>query len=82
MPSSQGAPHSEQVARLGQGGELVARAHGLAYIVMRLYWPKTTPPFILPAGKGAWNPPGFVRTLASSLPQVFLTPAVIAMLIR
>ncbi|MFN3891529.1 MAG: DUF1254 domain-containing protein [Beijerinckiaceae bacterium] len=34
---------------------------GPAYIVMRLYWPKTTPPSILPAGKGTWNPPGFVR---------------------
>jgi len=27
------------------------------YLVMRLYWPKTTPPSILPAGEGAWKPP-------------------------
>jgi hypothetical protein len=28
------------------------------YLVMRLYWPKTTPPSILPAGEGTWQPPG------------------------
>jgi hypothetical protein len=28
------------------------------YMVMRLYWPKTTPPSILPAGEGTWQPPG------------------------
>jgi hypothetical protein len=31
---------------------------GPAYIVMRLYWPKATPPSILPAGSGSWKPPG------------------------
>ncbi|WOH78777.1 DUF1254 domain-containing protein [Bradyrhizobium sp. BEA-2-5] len=34
---------------------------GPIYVVMRLYWPKTTPPSILPAGEGAWKPPGFMR---------------------
>jgi hypothetical protein len=29
----------------------------LMYLVMRLYWPKTTPPSILPPGKGTWKPP-------------------------
>ena len=33
---------------------------GPIYLVMRLYWPKTTPPSILPAGEGTWNPPGLV----------------------
>ncbi|MFL5157895.1 MAG: DUF1254 domain-containing protein [Microvirga sp.] len=28
------------------------------YLVMRLYWPKPTPPSILPAGQGTWQPPG------------------------
>jgi hypothetical protein len=28
------------------------------YLVMRLYWPKPTPPSILPAGEGTWQPPG------------------------
>lgn len=28
------------------------------YLVMRLYWPKPTPPSILPAGQGSWQPPG------------------------
>ena len=33
---------------------------GTDYIVMRLYWPKATPPSILPAGEGTWKPPGIV----------------------
>lgn len=33
---------------------------GPIYLVMRLYWPKTTPPSILPPGKGSWNPPALV----------------------
>jgi hypothetical protein len=28
------------------------------YLVMRLYWPKTVPPSILPPGEGTWQPPG------------------------
>lgn len=31
------------------------------YLVMRLYWPKTTSPSILPAGEGTWRPPGIKR---------------------
>jgi hypothetical protein len=34
---------------------------GPIYIVMRLYWPKTAPPSILPPGKGTWQPPGLKR---------------------
>jgi hypothetical protein len=30
------------------------------YLVMRLYWPKETPPSILPAGEGTWKPPAIV----------------------
>jgi len=30
---------------------------GPIYVVMRLYWPKTDPPSILPAGEGTWQPP-------------------------
>ncbi len=30
------------------------------YLVMRLYWPKTEEPSILPVGKGTWQPPGIV----------------------
>ncbi|MDM0012177.1 DUF1254 domain-containing protein [Variovorax sp. J22P168] len=33
---------------------------GPIYLAMRLYWPKTTPPSILPAGEGTWKPPGIV----------------------
>jgi hypothetical protein len=35
---------------------------GPIYLVMRLYWPKTTPPSILPVGHGTWSPPGVVRS--------------------
>jgi hypothetical protein len=30
------------------------------YLVMRLYWPKTEPPSILPPGEGTWKPPAIV----------------------
>ncbi|RIK65921.1 MAG: cell envelope protein [Planctomycetota bacterium] len=30
---------------------------GPVYLVMRLYWPKTEPPSILPPGAGTWAPP-------------------------
>jgi hypothetical protein len=30
------------------------------YLVTRLYWPKDTPPSILPPGEGTWKPPGIV----------------------
>lgn len=33
---------------------------GTIYLVMRLYWPKTEAPSILPAGEGTWKPPGIV----------------------
>ncbi len=33
---------------------------GPIYLVMRLYWPKTEPPSILPPGEGTWKPPGIV----------------------
>jgi hypothetical protein len=33
----------------------------LIYLVMRLYWPKTEPPSILPAGEGTWKPPGILK---------------------
>jgi hypothetical protein len=35
--------------------------NGPIYMVMRLYWPKTEPPSILPVGKGTWKPPGVKR---------------------
>ncbi len=34
---------------------------GPIYLVMRLYWPKTEDPSILPAGSGSWKPPGIVK---------------------
>lgn len=35
--------------------------NGTIYLVMRLYWPKTGQPSILPAGSGSWSPPGIVQ---------------------
>jgi hypothetical protein len=32
------------------------------YLVMRLYWPKTEPPSVLPAGEGSWKPPVIVAS--------------------
>jgi hypothetical protein len=34
---------------------------GPIYMVMRLYWPKTEAPSILPPGEGSWKPPGIVK---------------------
>ena len=30
------------------------------YLVLRLYWPKTEAPSVLPPGEGTWKPPGIV----------------------
>jgi hypothetical protein len=35
---------------------------GPIYLVMRLYWPKDTPPSILPPGEGTWSPPGLIAS--------------------
>jgi hypothetical protein len=34
--------------------------NGPIYVAMRLYWPKTEPPSILPPGEGTWKPPGII----------------------
>jgi hypothetical protein len=34
--------------------------NGPIYMVMRLYWPKTEPPSVLPPGDGTWKPPAIV----------------------
>jgi hypothetical protein len=31
------------------------------YLVMRLYWPKTEAPSVLPAGSGTWSPPAVTQ---------------------
>jgi hypothetical protein len=35
--------------------------NGPIYLVMRLYWPKTEAPSILPPGEGSWKPPGLLQ---------------------
>jgi len=35
---------------------------GTVYLVMRLYWPKDSPPSILPPGEGTWKPPGIMAS--------------------
>ncbi len=34
---------------------------GPIYLVLRIYWPETKPPSILPPGKGSWKPPAVKR---------------------
>jgi hypothetical protein len=34
---------------------------GPIYLVMRLYWPRETPPSILPPGEGTWAPPAIQK---------------------
>lgn len=34
---------------------------GPVYLVMRLYWPRTGTPSILPPGEGSWNPPALAE---------------------
>jgi hypothetical protein len=34
--------------------------NGPIYLVMRLYWPRTEAPSILPAGEGTWKPPAIM----------------------
>jgi hypothetical protein len=36
--------------------------NGPAYLIMRLYSPKESPPSILPPGEGTWKPPGVVAS--------------------
>jgi len=35
--------------------------NGPIYLVMRLYWPRTEPPSVLPPGEGTWKPPAVVQ---------------------
>ena len=34
---------------------------GPIYLALRMYWPKTEPPSILPVGKGSWTPPALEK---------------------
>jgi hypothetical protein len=36
---------------------------GPIYLVMRLYWPKTEAPSVLPAGEGTWKPPAIAAAM-------------------
>jgi len=42
---------------LAQQGNLPA-PNDTFYLLLRLYWPKTEQPSVLPAGEGTWQPPG------------------------
>ena len=53
--------HPEGVAGQGKGSNWLPAPDGPIYLVMRLYWPKTEPPSILPAGEGTWQPPAIVK---------------------
>lgn len=44
----------------GKEANWLPAPNDLIYLVMRLYWPRTEAPSILPAGEGTWKPPGIV----------------------
>jgi hypothetical protein len=44
-----------------KGANLLPAPNGPICLVMRLYWPKATPPSILPIGEGTWQPPAIVK---------------------
>ena len=48
------------------GPEEVAIRAKVARIVMRLYWPRTEPPSILPPGEGSWQPPPLQKVAGKS----------------
>lgn len=45
----------------GKESNWLPAPNGPIYLVTRLYWPKETPPSILPPGEGTWKPPGLVQ---------------------
>ena len=53
------------IQRDNPGGDMESNwlpaPNGPIYLVMRLYWPKTEQPALLPIGQGQWQPPGIVR---------------------
>ncbi|WP_254938686.1 DUF1254 domain-containing protein [Cyanobium sp. Morenito 9A2] len=46
----------------GKEANWLPAPNGPIYMVMRLYWPKPTPPSILPPGTGSWKPPAVMQT--------------------
>ena len=51
---------AKQIAVDKHSGQFPA-SDGPIYLVMRLYWPKTEAPSVLPAGEGTWKPPSIVK---------------------
>ena len=47
----------KDVARPDKESNWLPAPDGPIYMVMRLYWPKTESPSILPISHGAWKPP-------------------------
>ena len=52
------ALHPEGFARQGKESNWLPAPNDTIYLVMRLYWPRTESPSVLPAGEGTWKPPG------------------------
>ena len=55
------ALHPEKSPGADKESNWLPAPNGPIYMVMRLYWPKTEAPSILPPGKGTWQPPGIKR---------------------
>jgi len=45
----------------GKESNWLPAPNDIVYLTMRLYWPKSEKPSILPPGKGTWVPPGIVK---------------------
>ena len=48
----------QNAAPPGKESNWLPAPNGPIYMAMRLYWPKTAAPSILPPGEGSWSPPG------------------------
>jgi len=52
----------EQIGFVDHAEGICVAPDGTVYLVMRLYWPKDSPPSILPPGEGTWKPPGIMAS--------------------
>ncbi|MEB2285864.1 MAG: DUF1214 domain-containing protein [Myxococcales bacterium] len=68
LPAMKKNAHGSLTIRIQKGSPGAAKEanwlpapDGPIYLVMRLYWPRDTPPSILPSGSGTWQPPAVKR---------------------
>ncbi len=63
-------PHPDETSPgKAEASNWLPAPNGPIYLVMRLYWPKTEPPSILPPGEGSWAPPAIRRSDLAVTPK-------------